>query len=120
MSPSQHRKHRGYESQRIVARYLEENGFPYAESTGAGRAGTDITGTPGIDWEIKARRGLVIAELMKQLNDRAEVGLLGVGVIRLDGQGPTSIAQWPAVLCLSDLVALLRAAGYGLPPEEEA
>lgn len=119
MSPSQHRKHRGYESQRIVARYLEENGFPYAEPVGAGRSGTDITGVPGLDIEVKARRGLVLAELMRQLNDRAEVGLLGVGVIRLDGQGPTSIAQWPAVICLADLVALLRAAGYGLPPEEE-
>ena len=116
---SQHRKHRGYASQKIVARYLEDNGFPFAESTGAGRAGTDITGTPGIDWEVKARRGLVISELMKQLNDRAETGLLGVGVIRLDGQGPTTVAQWPAVICLADLVALLRAAGYGLPPEED-
>ena len=120
MSPSQHRKHRGYESQRIVARYLEDNGFPYAESTGAGRAGTDITCTPGIDWEVKARRGLVISELVRQLNNRAEEGLLGVGVIRPDGMGETTIAMWPAVICLADLVALLRAAGYGLPPEEEA
>jgi hypothetical protein len=117
MSPSQHRKHRGYESQRIVARFLEENGFPYAESAGAGRSGTDITGVPGIDWEIKARRGLVISELMKQLNDRAEQGLLGVGVIRPDGSGPSTIAQWPAVICLADLVALLRAVGYGLPED---
>lgn len=117
--PSQHRKHRGYESQRIVARYLEDNGFPYAESTGAGRAGTDITGTPGIDWEIKARRGLVIAELVKQLNERAEEGKVGIGVIRPDGMGPATIETWPAVICLADLVALLRAAGYGLPPGVE-
>ena len=116
---SQHRKHRGYASQKIVARYLEEHGFPFAESTGAGRAGTDVTGTPGIDWEVKARRGLVISELMKQLNDRAEVGSLGIGVIRPDGMGEASIATWPAILCLADLVALLRAAGYGLPPEED-
>jgi len=117
---TQHRKHRGYASQKIVARYLEENGFPFAESTGAGRAGTDITGTPGLDWEVKARRGLVISELMKQLNDRAEMGRLGIGVIRPDGMGEASIAMWPAVICLADLVALLRAAGYGLPPEEDA
>lgn len=116
---SQHRKHRGYETQRIVARYLEDNGFPYAEPTGAGRAGTDILGTPGLDWEIKARRGLVLAELMRQLDQRADDGKLGLGVIRLDGTGPTTIDHWPAVLCLADLVALLRAAGYGAPPEEQ-
>ena len=116
---SQHRKHRGYASQKIVARYLEENGFPFAESTGAGRAGTDVTGTPGIDWEVKARRGLVISQLMKQLNDRAEVGSLGIGVIRPDGMGEASVGRWPVVLCFDDFIALARAAGYGLPLGED-
>jgi hypothetical protein len=55
--PSQSRKHRGYKSQKIVANYLVANGWPYAESTGAGRSGTDVTGTIGIDWEVKARTG---------------------------------------------------------------
>lgn len=117
---SQHRKHRGYASQRLVAQYLEENGFPYAESTGAGRAGTDITGTPGLDWEVKARRGLNISALMHQLDERAADGKLGIGVIRPDGMGEKSIGLWPAVLTLADLVALLRAAGYGLPAEEDS
>jgi len=52
---TQSRKHRGYRSQKVVAQYLAANGFPYAESTGAGRQGSDITGTVGIDWVIKAR-----------------------------------------------------------------
>jgi hypothetical protein len=26
--------------------------------------------------------------------------------------------MWPAVMCLDDLIALLRAAGYGTPLEE--
>jgi hypothetical protein len=110
---SQHRKHRGYQSQRLVAEYLAAHGFPYAEPVGAGRTGSDITGTLGIDWEIKARRGLNLPALLKQLDERADHGLLGIGVLRLDGQGPASIEQWPAVLTLADLVALLRAAGYG-------
>jgi len=54
---SQSRKHRGYRSQKVLANYLAENGFPFAESTGAGRSGTDITGTIGIDWEVKASTG---------------------------------------------------------------
>lgn len=112
---SQHRKHRGYRSQKVVADFLEANGFPYAEPTGAGRQGTDILGTPGIDWEVKARRGLVITELVRQLDARAQDGLLGVGVIRPDGMGEANVHMWPAVLTLADVVALLRAAGYGMP-----
>lgn len=46
--PSQSRKYRGYASQSTVAAYLAANGWPFAQSTGAGRSGTDITGTPGL------------------------------------------------------------------------
>ncbi len=116
---SQHRKHRGYQSQRLVAEYLAANGFPYAEPVGAGRTGSDITGTIGIDWEVKARRGLDLPALLAQLDARADDGLLGVGVLRLNGQGPASIGQWCAVLTFADLVALLRAAGYGTLSEPE-
>ena len=57
---------------------------------------------------------------MRQLNERAADGVVGIGVLRLDGMGPASIETWPAVICLADLVALLRAAGYGIPTEEDA
>lgn len=114
---SQHRKHRGYATQRIVADYLKINGFPYAESTGAGRTGTDITGTVGVDWEVKARRNLNLVALIDQMRDRTDVGDLSVAVVRPDGRGPATIADWPAVLPLSDLIGLLRQAGYGTPPE---
>lgn len=115
---SQHRKHRGYRSQRVVAERFAAHGFPHAEPVGAGRAGTDIVGLVGIDVEVKARRGLNITALMKQLNERAADGVLGVGVIRPDGMGETTVGMWPAVICLDDLIALLRAAGYGTPLED--
>ena len=50
---SQHRKHRGYRTQKCVAEYLKR-WFPYAESAGAGRQGSDILGVP-FDIEVKAR-----------------------------------------------------------------
>jgi len=112
---SQHRKHRGYASQRLVADYLKANGFPYAESTGAGRTGTDITGTVGLDWEVKARRNLNLVELVRQMTNRAAQDDLRLGVVRPDGMGPACVHDWPAVLPLSDLVDLLRQAGYGNP-----
>ena len=112
---SQARKHRGYRTQRVAAAHLAAHGFPHAEPVGAGRAGSDITGCVGIDFEVKARRGLDINGLMRQLNERAQSGVLGVGIIRPDGMGEASVGQWPVVVCFDDAIALLRAAGYGLP-----
>ena len=110
---NQSRKHRGYRSQKVVALYLAENGFPFAESTGAGRQGSDITGTVGIDWEVKARTGFNPKAAIDQLKERANGKDLGIVVLRLNGQGETSIKDWVTLLRLEDLVNLLRDAGYG-------
>lgn len=110
-----HRIARGYESQRIVAEYFREHGFPYAQPAGSGRSGTDITGLIGVDVEVKARRGIQVSAAMKQLRERAQEGLLPVAVLRLDGQGPSHIDDWPAIVPLSVLLDLLRAAGYDKP-----
>jgi hypothetical protein len=113
--PSQSRKHRGYRSQKVVANYLVEHGFPFAESTGAGRPGTDVTGTVGIDWEVKARKDFSPGAVMKQLKERGETGILPVAVLRLNGQGEASIGEWVAMLRLEDFVKLIRDAEYGDP-----
>ena len=97
----------------MVAQYLAANGFPYAESTGAGRQGSDITGTVGIDWEVKARTNFSPGETMRQLKDRANDLDLRVAVLRLNGQGEASIGEWVALLSFEQLVALMRQAGYG-------
>ena len=52
---------------------------------------------------------------MKQLRDRHQEGLLPVAVLRLDGQGESNIADWPAIVPLSILLDLLKAAGYDKP-----
>jgi len=114
---SQSRKHRGYRSQKVVAEFLADNGWPFAESTGAGRAGTDITGTPGIDWEVFARRdGLTVAlAKMRQSEARIEDGIVSVHVMRPDGYGEARVGEWPAFMPLNRMVPLLHAAGYGEP-----
>lgn len=109
---SQARKARGYQTQALVAAELAKV-WPHATSAGAGRPGSDVLGVP-FDVEVKARRGLVMAELLGQLRARAQDNRLGVGVIRLDGQGPAAIADWPVVMRLEDAVALL-AFRYGGP-----
>lgn len=113
---SQSRKHRGYHTQKYIAEYLRP-WFPYAEPTGAGRQGSDVLGCVGIDWEIKARRATNLHELMRQLSARAVDGVLAVGVLRLDGQGPTTVADHLAILRLGDFAPLLPANGYGQQPQ---
>jgi hypothetical protein len=49
---------------------------------------------------------------MRQLHDRKENKGMGVGVLRLNGQGEKSVEQYVAVLTLADLVYLLQASGY--------
>ena len=109
---SQHRKRRGYESQRIVADYLKASGWPYAEPAGAGRPGSDVTGVVGVDIEVKARRDLDLTGTLRQIQARLREDGIGVAVIRPDGYGPARVAEWPAVMPLRVLVQLLKEAGY--------
>ncbi len=109
---SQSRKHRGYATQRIVADYFKAQGWEHALPVGAGRDGSDVTGITGLDIEIKARTKLDLAGLMRQLSERRQTDGLGVGVLRLNGQGEKSVEQFVAVLTLADLAYLLKASGY--------
>lgn len=110
---TQSRKHRGYRSQRAVALLLNNSGFPFAEPAGAGRSGTDITGTIGIDWEIKARANFSPAATMKQLRERAIDDDLRIAVLRLNGQGEAHIGQWVCLIELDQMLELLDKAGFG-------
>jgi len=109
---SQSRKHRGYKTQDLVARYLASHGFPYAMSAGAGREGSDITGTPGIDWEVKARAKFDPMGTMKQQANRVS-DELPIAVMRLNGQGENSVGSFCVIMRFDELVLLLRKAGYG-------
>lgn len=103
---SQHRKHRGYKTQRLVADYLK-NWWQNAYSTGAGEAGSDIKGVP-FDVEVKATKSWSPKTWLDQSKARtAKTGELGFCVIRLTGQGESSVGDYAALLPLSALVELL-------------
>ena len=110
--PSQSRKHRGMRTQKVVAEYLAAHGWPYAQSTGAGRTGEDITGTVDICCEVKARAGFDPLAALRQAHAAAD-GRLPFAVLRMNGQGEASVGEWVAVLRLADLIGVLRAGGYG-------
>jgi hypothetical protein len=123
---SNRNKAKGTRAETAVVSYLTAHGWPHAErrAQATGQHGTDagdITGTPALAWEVRARRRL---DLLAWLRDaaarrraaRADIALL---VIKPDGLGTDSIAGWPVVLTLADACQLLRSAGYGSPVEAE-
>lgn len=105
------RKARGAATQTMVARWFAAHGWPFAESTGAGRSGSDVTGIPGLACEVKARRDFSPLAWLRQ----AEAGNGGLPFVvhRPDGMGEQSIGDWPVTLRLSHFTELLQAAGYG-------
>ena len=62
--------------------------------------------------EIKARTRLSLPEAMRQARKHAGQHLLPVLIVRLNGQGPASIGDWPVILHHSDFLQLLDDAGY--------
>jgi hypothetical protein len=102
-----------------VVRYLVANGFPGAERPalhGALDEG-DITGTPGVAWEVKgghaaenasdAQIALWLAEAeAERVNRGSDVAAL---VLKRKGKGAASAGSWPAYLPGSAYVYLATA-----------
>ncbi|MET7333304.1 hypothetical protein [Nonomuraea sp. NPDC005650] len=135
----------GTAAETAVVRTLRRLGFPYAERralAGAHDLG-DITGCPGVVWEVKGGQQTrqpsdeQVAKWMaeteeERANARATVGVL---VLQRHGVGPDNAHRWwaylrgddwiagmgrdyPIRLLLSDACVVLRNAGYGDPLEE--
>lgn len=106
----------GTRAETAVVRYLQPNGWPHAErrSLRGNLDAGDITGTPGICWEIKggdaARNAgdLTIGRWMAELavevtNAQADVGVL---VVQRAGIGPTNAGRWWAIIPAHQVIAL--------------
>jgi hypothetical protein len=100
---SQHRKHRGFRTERVVAQYLST----VWEGATVGRgSGKDIVNVP-FDCEVKSRSSFQPLSYLKQLKARTDkTGELGFGVLRLNGQGEDA-AEYCAIIRLADLLPLL-------------
>ena len=105
---SQHRKHRGYRTERVVAEYLR-TWWPSA-SVQRGN-GKDVINVP-FDLEIKSRTEFSPLAWLRQVKARTDhSGELASVVVRMNGQGE-SAGEYLAFLPFSDLVELLIRAGY--------
>lgn len=98
----------------MVADWFAAHGWPFAESAGAGRSGSDLTGVPGLLVEVKARRAFSPLAWLRQTGKEAEQhsGLPFV-VFRCDGQGEANVGEWAVLLRLDHMTGLLKEAGYG-------
>ena len=101
---SQHRKHRGFRTERLVAAYLSAI-WPSA-SVGRGM-GKDIQNVP-FDVEVKARAGFQPKAVLEQIRKRTTVsGETGFAVLRLNGQGEDA-SEYACIIQLQDLLPLLE------------
>lgn len=104
----------GTRAETAVARYLAANGFPHAERrTLRGREDAgDITGTPGVCWEVKVRKqppgddqiaGWMVDTEVERGNAGADFGVL---IVRRPGYSETRADRWWAYLPVRDLAAV--------------
>jgi hypothetical protein len=101
---NQHRKYRGFATERLVADYLSSV-WEFA-SVGRGK-GKDIQGVP-FDCEVKARSGFQPKAVLAQIKARTALsGELGFAVLRLNGQG-SDVREYAAIIRLEDLLPLLQ------------
>jgi hypothetical protein len=103
------RKRRGAASERHVAAYLRDHGWPHATAVGAGRGGADILHTNPAAIEVKSRYGLDLVAWLRQARRNAN-GQVPVLIVRNNGQGEASIDDWSFVTRFADGVRLLRLA----------
>lgn len=107
----------GTAAETAVVRYLVPNGFPHAErrSLKGNLDQGDITGTPGICWEVKggqtaktASDGLIDTWMTEteteRRNSRSDIGIL---VVQRAGIGPANAGRWWAIWRIDELLALL-------------
>ena len=109
--PPRRPKDKGTDAERAVVRFLQARGFPQAErraSNGNADRG-DITGCPGICWEVKYRDmmpgdGRINMWLVETDRERDNAGAdIGILVVRRPHAG---VASWWAIARLGDLMAL--------------
>ena len=118
----------GTAAESAVVRYLRAHGFPHAERRalrGARDAG-DITGTPGIVWEVKAGAQVIspsdrqIDEWLKETDDERRNVDADYGILVLRRRGASNPADWWVWMYLLHLVSLVgdydrKAPGYYVP-----
>ena len=107
-------KQKGTAAETAVVKYLQQNGFPYAERRAL--HGTldkgDITGCGPIVFEVKDHAKLTLAEWIKELEAETANAKANTGTVVAKRRGKSDPGAWYAILPFEWIVALLKEAGY--------
>jgi hypothetical protein len=103
-SMANHRKTRGYRTQKVIADYLKQ-WWEYADTAGAGRQGEDILNIPSISIEVKARSDFQPLAWIKQSAANAN-GKLPIVIMRCNGQGE-DVGEYLAFMKVKDLMPIV-------------
>jgi len=120
-------KAKGTAAETAAVRYLNNNGWPGAERAAlhGNHDHGDITGTPGLCFEIKAGKqaeqavdyliGLWLDQTEKErLNSHAEAGIL---VTKRAGHGTSRVGDWWAWVTVDTLVYIVTNERYSMDPD---
>lgn len=114
-------KAKGTTTETLVVRYLQSNGWPYAERralSGSQDKG-DVAGMPGLAVEVKYGNGTLkigpwLTETgIERLNAAADHGIL---VVKPFGMGEKNVHSWYAVMVAADFQALIAKAERSTHP----
>jgi hypothetical protein len=108
---TQHRKYRGYATERSVASFLSQWWGGAAVQRGNGK---DVVNVP-FDCEVKSRSTFAPMEWLRQAAKRSKGKEPYFVVCRMNGQSDKqeSVPDYLAFMLFGDLVQLLLQAGYG-------
>jgi hypothetical protein len=106
-SMANHRKHRGYRTQKVIADYLKQF-WAYADTAGAGRQGEDILNIPTLSIEVKARSDFQPLAWIKQAESNSN-GKTPLVISRCNGQGEDA-GEYLVFGRMKDLMPILAAA----------
>ncbi|MCK0516978.1 hypothetical protein [Williamsia sp. DF01-3] len=109
-------KTKGDRAERAVRDYLRSNGFPRTERTRAGytRDAGDLHPCQGLTVQVKDRAAYAWPEWFRQLREQRAEAKADHAVLVLKRRGLGDPGEWLAVMPLSEMTRLLKAAGYGL------
>jgi hypothetical protein len=108
-------KQKGTAYETAVVRYLQDNGFRYAERSplyGTADRG-DITGCPGLVWECKNHRQFDFSGWLRETEQERINAGADFGILTVKRAGVGDIGQQYAVMTLDQMCRLLILAGYG-------
>jgi hypothetical protein len=106
-SMANHRKHRGYRTQKVIAEYLKQ-WWQYADTAGAGRQGEDILNIPTVSIEVKARADFQPLAWIKQAATNAN-GKMPMVIMRCNGQGE-DVGEYLAFVKVKDIMPIIHQA----------